>query len=56
MSDRAYYILNKHFRGDNEYMCKFKTNYCDNSPDLAKRLLKDIEVTILNNQGQITNN
>ena len=50
MSDRAYTILNKHFRGDNEYMTKFKTNYSDNSPELSKRLHKDIEVTILNNQ------
>jgi len=56
MSDRAYNILNKHFRGDNEYMSKFKTNYCDNSPELAKRLIKDIEVTILNNQCHIINN
>ena len=31
-------------------MTKFKTNYNDNSPELSKRLHKDIEVTILNNQ------
>ena len=56
MSDRAFTILNKHFRGDNEYMTRFKTNYSDNSPELTKRLFKDIEVTILNNQIQILNN
>lgn len=55
MSDRAFTILNKHFRGDNEYMSTFQTNYNDNTPDLAKRLRKDIEVTILNNQGSILN-
>jgi hypothetical protein len=56
MSDRAYTILNKHFRGDNEYMTVFKTNYTDNSLELTKRLHKDIEVTILNNQSTILNN
>jgi len=56
MSDRAYSILNKHFRGDNEYMTRFKSDYNENTAELSKRLNRDIEVTILNNQQSIINN
>ena len=55
MSDRAYAILNKHYIGGNQHMHKFKSNFDDNSPDLSKRLIKNIELTIINNQEMIVN-
>lgn len=55
MSDRAYAILNKHYIGGNQHMHKFKSNFDDNSPELSKRLIKDIELTILNHQEMIVN-
>ena len=55
MSDRAYEILNKHYIGGNQHMNKFKSNFDDNSPELSKRLIKDIELTIINNQEMIVN-
>ena len=51
MSDRAYEILNKHYiSGSNKYMDSFKSQYDENSKVLSKRLHKDTELMILNNQ------
>ena len=55
MSDRAYAILNKHYIGGNQHMNQFKSNFDDNSPELSRRLVKDIELTIINNQEMIVN-
>ena len=55
MSDRAYAILNKHYIGGNQHMNKFKSNFDDNSPELSRRLVRDIELTIINNQEMIVN-
>ena len=55
MSDRAYAILNKHYIGGNQHMHKFKTNFDGNSNELSKRLIKNIELTILNHQEMIVN-
>ena len=51
MSDRAYEILNKHYiSGSNKYMDSFKSQYDENSKNLCKRLHKDTELMIINNQ------
>ena len=34
---------------------QFKSNFDDNSPELSKRLIKNIELTILNHQEMIVN-
>ena len=36
-------------------MNKFKSNFDDNSPELSRRLVRDIELTIINNQEMIVN-
>ena len=50
MSDKAYSLLNEHYVGGNQHMNKFKTEYDDISPELNKRIHKDVELTILNFQ------
>ncbi len=50
MTDKAYSILNKHYNGGNQYMCKFKEQYETNDGTLSKRLNKDTEKMILNLQ------
>ena len=51
MSDRAYGILNEHYQhGSNTYMDEFKQGYDSNEKKLIKRLTKDTELMILNNQ------
>ena len=54
MSDKAYTILNKHYIGGNEYMNTFQTEFEENCQELSKRLQQDIELTIINNQHNIT--
>ena len=51
MSDRAYSILNIHYSGGNDYMNQFKTIFDQKNTELSKRLLQDIELIIINNQG-----
>ena len=51
MSDRAYSILNIHYSGGNDYMNQFKTIFDQKNAELSKRLLQDIELIIINNQG-----
>ena len=53
MSDKAFTIINKHYYGGNEYMNKFKSEYTDYNIDLNKRLLRDVELSILNSQESI---
>ena len=51
MSDRAYGILNQHYiTGNNSYMDNFKNQYEESSKNLCRRLHKDTEIMILNNQ------
>jgi hypothetical protein len=50
MSDKAYSLLNEHYAGGNTHMNKFKTEYDVISPELNKRIYKDVELTILNFQ------
>ena len=52
MSDRAYGILNEHYQhGSNTYMDEFKQGYDSNEKKLIRRLTKDTELMILNNQN-----
>ena len=50
MTDKAYSILSKHYSGGNEYMNKFRQKYEDNDKTLNKRINKDTEIMIINNQ------
>ena len=50
MSDRAYYLLNKHYEGYNTYLTRFKDDYDENNPELNKRLSHEIEILIINHQ------
>ena len=51
MSDRAYGIINEHYQyGSNAYMDEFKQGYESNEKNLIKRLTKDTELMIINNQ------
>ena len=54
MSDKAFTIINKHYYGGNDYMNKFKTEYNESNIDLNKRLLRDVELSILNSQKNIS--
>ena len=53
MTDKAYSILSKHYTGGNEYMNKFRQQYEDNDKTLNKRINKDTEIMIINNQSII---
>ena len=51
MSDRAYGILNEHYHnGTNTYMDKFKSLYDSDDKKVLKRISKDTELMIINNQ------
>ena len=50
MTDKAYNLINKHYSGGNEYMNKFKDLYENGDKNLNKRITKDTEIMILNNQ------
>lgn len=51
MSDRAYNILNIHYKnGNNAYMDDFKEQYEENNKIVHRRVFKDTELMILNNQ------
>lgn len=51
MTDKAYNILTEHYAGGNEYMNRLKTQYDDNDKILTKRINKDTEMMIINNQS-----
>jgi len=51
MTDKAYDILTKHYIGGNEYMNKFQKQYDDDNKVLNKRINKDTEIMIINNQS-----
>ena len=52
MSDRAYGILNEHYHnGSNTYMDKFKSLYDNDDKKMLRRLSRDTELMIINNQA-----
>ena len=52
MTSKAYGIINKHYEtGSNSYMDNFKHNYDNEDKDIVKKICKDTEIMILNNQG-----
>jgi hypothetical protein len=54
MTDKAYNLINLHYSGGNEYMNQFKELYENNDKSLTKRVTKDTEMMILNNQKQFS--
>lgn len=51
MSDRAYNIINSYYKiGTNNYMDKFRQNYERSEKTIFKRVYRDTEMMILNNQ------
>lgn len=50
MSNKAFTIINEHYSGTNQYMQSFTESYTRRIPELTKRLRKDVELLILNNQ------
>ena len=51
MSDRAYNILNTYYKaGTNNYMDKFRDNYESSEKAIFKRVYRDTELMIINNQ------
>ena len=54
MANKAYSIINKHYdNGSNVYMDTFKTNYENEEKEVVKKITKDTEIMILNNQGNV---
>tara|TARA_Y100000389_G_scaffold205037_1_gene262278 strand:- start:17 stop:946 length:930 start_codon:yes stop_codon:yes gene_type:complete len=52
MTNKAYGIINKHYEtGSNIYMDSFRDNYENEDKDIVKKLCKDTEIMILNNQA-----
>ena len=52
MTSRAYSIINSHYdTGTNIYMDTFKINYENEEREVVKKITKDTELMILNNQG-----
>lgn len=51
MSNKAFTIINEHYSGTNQYMQSFTESYTKRIPELTKRLRKDVEIIILNNQN-----
>ena len=57
MTSKAYSIINRHYdSGSNVYMDTFKTNYENEEKEVVKKITKDTEIMILNNQGNIPGN
>ena len=50
MSERAFTLLNEHYRGGNEYMNKFKDEFEDGESQVSKKVNKDLELMIINSQ------
>ena len=54
MTDKAYGIINEHYgQGSNKYMDDINKKIGEKDKGILKRLLKDTEAMILNNQGKI---
>ena len=53
MSERAFTLLNEHYRGGNEYMNKFKTKFEDNDSYVSKKINRALELMIMNSQKHI---
>ena len=52
MTNKAYGIINKHYEtGSNTYMDNFKENYEKEEKDIVRKVCKDTEIMILNNQA-----
>ena len=50
MSERAFTLLNEHYRGGNEYMNKFKDEFEDGESQVSKKVNKNLELMIINSQ------
>ena len=51
MTDKAYAMINEHYTGDNTYMNDFKVKYDSHNPSVSKKVQRDTEIMILNNQS-----
>ena len=51
MTDKAYAMINEHYTGDNTYMNDFKNKYDSHNPTVNKKIQRDTEIMILNNQS-----
>ena len=55
MTHMAYGIINEHYvKGENNYMDEFLTNYGGHNLTISKRLIRDTELMIINNQTSFT--
>jgi len=54
MTDKAYAMINEHYGGNNTYMNDFKDKYDSENPSVNKKVLRDTEIMILNNQSNPT--
>lgn len=50
LSNKAYGIINNHYEGGDKYMDNFKNQFTNEDNSLTKRIHKDVELVILNNQ------
>lgn len=50
MTDKAYAMINEHYNGGSQYMDKFKNNYDSTDLTVNKKIHRDTEIMILNNQ------
>ena len=50
LSHKAYGIINNHYMGGDKYMDNFKNQFTNEDNSLTKRIHKDVELVILNNQ------
>ena len=55
MTDKAYAMINEHYTGDNTYMNDFKDKYDSHNPSVNKKVQRDTEIMILNNQSNQSN-
>ena len=55
MTNKEYSIINKHYDGESTYMNDFKKQYESEDKDVLKKVIKETEVMILNNQLNDTN-
>ena len=51
LSHKAYGIINDHYDGGDKYMDNFKEQFTNDEHSLTKRIHKDVELVILNNQN-----
>ena len=55
MTDKAYAMINEHYSGNNSYMNDFKDKYDAENPQVNKKVQRDTEIMILNNQSNPIN-